>query len=201
MGLEPITNFLNQGIVDYNYLNQTIPSYFNNVLDESYIEKLLTFLKKNNLNPNSDSADGTINDELNRFCCKLPYHDITFNIYKNILECVIESNKKNYNLDLSYFEHVDYCEYYKSITGLEWHIDIGPKSSNKRKLSFILFLNDANEYEGGNLEIWNDPDHYQIPNTKGGLVVFPSFLLHRLTPIKKGTRKVIIGHVSGTPYR
>ena len=73
---------------------------------------------------------------------------------------------------------------------------------NQRKLSFSIFINDPSEYEGGQLEIWMDNNQYDIiPKTKGGIVVFPSFLLHRVTPVTKGIRKVIVGFINGNPYR
>ena len=41
----------------------------------------------------------------------------------------------------------------------------------------------------------------KAPREKGTIVVFPSFVQHRVTPITKGVRQSIVGWVSGPPYR
>lgn len=41
----------------------------------------------------------------------------------------------------------------------------------------------------------------KVPREKGIIIIFPSFILHRITPITKGTRKSIVGWVAGAPFR
>ena len=75
------------------------------------------------------------------------------------------------------------------------------------KLSFTLFLND--DYEGGLFDI-------SIPNPKeddninytldlkrfnsGTLLVFPSFVWHRVNKVISGTRKVLVGWTLGKQW-
>lgn len=69
-----------------------------------------------------------------------------------------------------------------------WHIDAFPpdEKNMQRKLSAVLLLNNPSEYEGGELEFEGIPD-FKLEG-KGSIVVFPSLIRHRVTPVTSGTR-------------
>ena len=66
-----------------------------------------------------------------------------------------------------------------------------------RKLSFTLQLTDPSEYEGGQTMIHNAKEPWAIPQTKGTITFFPSYTLHEVLPVTKGTRKALVGWVHG----
>ena len=76
-----------------------------------------------------------------------------------------------------------------------------------RKLSSVLVLTDGSKYVGGDLE-FNYPTGFQNTKTethpflreKGSLVVFPSFVWHRVTPVTKGIRHSLTTWHLGSPY-
>jgi hypothetical protein len=71
-----------------------------------------------------------------------------------------------------------------------------------RKLSFSLLLNDPSEYEGGQFQMMGYNNHmYEVPQQKGLLVIFDSTTLHRVRPVKKGTRRSLVGWVLGPRWR
>ena len=96
----------------------------------------------------------------------------------------------------------------------DWHVDAwpegykgGPFDGLIRKLSSVLVLNDAAEYTGGKLEFWNRPewrkDNYTTSPSilkKGSIIVFPSFVFHRVTPVTKGIRYSLTNWHCGKPY-
>jgi PKHD-type hydroxylase len=55
-----------------------------------------------------------------------------------------------------------------------------------RKLTVIAPINRKDEYEGGVFELMNMPP---INLDRGDIIVFPSNLVHRVTPVTKGIRK------------
>ena len=116
----------------------------------------------------------------------------------------IQNANKLYNFDIEGFIDFNYFEYPQHSSHLEWHMDLANVPiGNNRKLAFSIFANSKEEYEGGNLEIFSN--NRKIPKTikgsKGDLVIFPSYLMHRITPITKGTRKVFVGWVGGEPFK
>ena len=62
-------------------------------------------------------------------------------------------------------------------------------------------LSDADSYEGGDLQFMINNKTVTAPREKGTIIIFPSFVMHRVTPVIKGTRESIVGWVSGPPYR
>ena len=85
----------------------------------------------------------------------------------------------------------------------DWHIDANPNGHNAspRKLSFVLQLSDPVDYEGGELQLMNSKDPLVIKKQKGFAVVFPSYMLHRVTPVTKGIRKSLVVWTAGPAFR
>ena len=172
--------------------------YYHNVFNDDLLNSLEIPSK---LSAITDSKEGYENLELNRIGCSLPLNEKSNKFYENLFFYLSKANK-NYKFDIDFFDDVYYFEYGKSNKGLEWHMDVANGIEfNRRKISFSIFLNDRSEYKGGELEVWQDPKEVTIPISKGSIVFFPSYLLHRITPITEGIRKVIVGFVGGTPFK
>ena len=86
----------------------------------------------------------------------------------------------------------------------DWHIDLGfTQITSMRKISYSILLN-TGEYEGGELE-WKQPGKYTRSNQTeqeklGTMILFPSYLTHRVLPITKGTRYAIVGWMHGDSF-
>ena len=84
-----------------------------------------------------------------------------------------------------------------------WHLDIGVynEMTVTRKMSMSMVLNDPAEYEGGDLEVWGSSGVVTAPREQGTPAFFPSFLLHRVTPVTKGTRKSLVVWFGGPNWQ
>ena len=128
---------------------------------------------------------------------------------EEIAKAINKVNKENnWNFEISDYEPLQYTIYGEK-DYYDWHIDSHTKPYNNgliRKLSFTICLNE--DYEGGEFEL-------SLPNPKpekhkffkfnkvfkkGTLIVFPSFTWHKVNPVTKGFRKVIVGWVIGKPF-
>ena len=126
---------------------------------------------------------------------------------ENILSSTIETCNKIWNYNLTEYEPFQYTVY-KQNDFYDWHIDTHNKPYTNgliRKLSFTLLLND--NYEGGEFEICipspkTDKQRYiKIDNKQiGTMIVFPSFIWHKVNPIVKGIRKSLVGWIVGKPF-
>jgi PKHD-type hydroxylase len=65
----------------------------------------------------------------------------------------------------------------------------------------VLQLSDPDEYEGGNLEILSSREPTVIEKKKGLVSVFPSYILHRVTPVTSGVRKTLVVWTTGPKFR
>jgi len=81
----------------------------------------------------------------------------------------------------------------------DWHVDIGPGPYSLRKLSMSVQLSDPADYDGGELEFMASAE--SGIRTRGSLIVFPSFLQHRVTPVTRGIRASMVSWIAGPPYR
>jgi PKHD-type hydroxylase len=84
-------------------------------------------------------------------------------------------------------------------TGLNrWNAPQAPLIHNKaRKLSMTIVLND--DYEGGEFEFMDEPD--LIKEKKGTIIVFPSYMMHRVRPVTQGVRHSLVTWFVGEPFR
>ena len=62
-------------------------------------------------------------------------------------------------------------------------------------------LSDSDDYEGGDLELMFREEPVKLDRTRGTLVAFPSFMLHRVTPVTRGTRWSLVAWITGPRWR
>ena len=66
----------------------------------------------------------------------------------------------------------------------------------------LEYLNsDPEDYEGGDLELMPGNYSFAVPKKKGAVVLFPSFILHRVTPVTSGLRRSAVLWVGGSHYK
>ena len=122
-------------------------------------------------------------------------------VYSKLHDMIVEANDAMWHFDLTHMrEQIQYTEYYEGGGHYGWHMDCGIGIQNQRKVSVTVQLSGDDEYEGGDLE-FNLGKQMKAPRGKGNAVIFPSFYLHRVTPVTKGTRKSFVLWVGGEPYK
>jgi PKHD-type hydroxylase len=84
----------------------------------------------------------------------------------------------------------------------DWHVDIGGKEFSSRKLSLVTFLSDEADYEGGQLKIIAGANARAVPDQQQGTAVFfPSYLLHKVEPVRKGQRYSLVMWAHGPCFQ
>jgi PKHD-type hydroxylase len=139
-------------------------------------------------------------------------------IYREIQPYVHTANKKaGWNFNWDYSESCQFTKYKKG-QYYDWHCDSwtepytgeGPLKDRTRKLSVTVSLSDPKNYKGGELEFdFRNKDPDKKPNIKkcieilpkGSLVVFPSFVWHRVCPVKSGERNSLVIWNLGYPFQ
>lgn len=125
-------------------------------------------------------------------------------LYTKLVNLAQTANNECWQFDLySAPELIQYTEYLAEDEGhYTWHQDIGPGMGSHRKVSITVQLSDSDEYEGGDLEMWSGGEHVQkSPRGAGVVFIFPSYMMHRVTPITKGLRRSFVLWVGGNQYR
>jgi len=140
-------------------------------------------------------------------------------IYKEIQPYIHIANRNSgWNFEWDYSESCQFTIYNKK-QHYDWHCDSwdhpynNPENKNThgkiRKLSVSISLTDPKDYEGGELE-FDFKNNVENKDTikvckeiqpKGSIVVFPSFVWHRVKPVTKGTRHSLVIWNLGYPFK
>lgn len=131
----------------------------------------------------------------------LPPNEDTSWIYDRLSGCVREANTTwKFNIH-SILDDIQYTEYRGGGGHYNWHVDIGPGSISHRKISIVVQLSDPTDYTGGVLELSSGSNLLRATNKRGAVILFPSFLQHRVTPVASGLRKSLVLWVGGDHYK
>lgn len=176
-----------------------------NQFSEPELKEIFSILKNLNYEDGrvlSKEKKGDVNLDIRKSQLKWIYsNQETSWLYTKLMKIIHSVNLSRWNFELVMArEPIQYTEY--DINGeYDWHIDTGIGLSAQRKVSVSILLSDPDEYEGGDLEIWPGGEVKIMPRIKNSMVIFPSCLMHRVTPVTKGVRKSLVFWVGGTPYR
>ena len=143
-------------------------------------------------------------------------------IYKEIQPYIHNANANaGWNFE---WDHSESCQFTKYTKGqyYDWHCDSWDKPYDQpntpshgkiRKLSVTVTLSDPKDYKGGELEFdfrnydphMRDESKHRIQCKeilpKGSIIVFPSFVWHRVCPVKSGERNSLVIWNLGYPFR
>ena len=143
-----------------------------------------------------DRNNGSVKDDVSRIT------DIVWQELYTPIGCVLQAYLAKANEVWEYAVHrmekVQMSRY--GIGGhYNWHIDSkAPVNDEQRKLSIVMLLND--NFEGGGLEIESHRGE-NVLKSQGDIVVFPSFLQHRVIPVTDGTRHTAVSWAYGPTFR
>jgi len=202
--------------------------YFISAIDKKTCNKIKS-LSKNNLKAGSVNTRTTVSEE-ERISGRITESSLNNEVRKSDISWANEqwvfdliwpymlqaNNQAGWNFDISSAESPQIGRYKKG-GFYGWHVDGGAdclstynKPDNKfldgnaRKLSMSILLND--NFSGGEFQFCTYKEgepHISTPEFKGigSVIVFPSFLEHRVTPVTKGTRYSLVAWFVGPPFK
>ena len=184
--------------VDHNQFYQ-----FENSLTQDEINKII---KENELSTHrattfSGSSDSIRKRDINWIEKEKNGIDNTW-LFQRIANMTVEANTRLFNFNLfGMFEGLQYTVYNGNEDGFYCkHVDHG-KNFYKRKISVVIQLSDPDSYEGGDLLTHTADSATVMPRGLGTTILFPSWMLHEVTPVTKGIRRSLDCWVSGPPFQ
>lgn len=118
-------------------------------------------------------------------------------VYERVVAVADECNRQWFGFDLDGVDEELILVDYGPGDFYNWHLDGGPAAPT-RKLSMSILLSSPADYTGGALTF---PGRVVDAVPRGSAVVFPSFLLHGVQPVKTGRRRALLAWVGGPPFR
>lgn len=142
--------------------------------------------------------------------CKVARIDLVHPLVMTVLDRILEANNALWQFDLTRLQVAQFCVYQKD-QHFDWHrdsqLEFLPRPAARtevRKLTAILPLSHSSEYTGGNIEFRDESGvvyRSALLRTIGSVSIFPSHVLHRVTPIESGVRTCIVAWMLGPPFR
>lgn len=164
------------------------------------------------------SQGGTFNNEDPYFTrnAKISFIECPDNetqwIYDRYNKIVEYYNDTMFNFELTGFNYIQYAEY-----GLDgkhnFHMDVGldaPRvvdyriNEHLRKITIVTLLSTPGvDFTGGEFQLNLSEERFAV-NTglqKGSVILFPSYLLHRVSPVLSGLRRTLTTWVIGPKFK
>jgi PKHD-type hydroxylase len=133
-------------------------------------------------------------------------------IYERLNQTIEKHNDYVFNLDLSGIPYIQYTEYLPG-GHHDFHMDLAmdvPYNIDYkineffRKLTVVVLLTAPEvDFGGGEfqLNISMERTPLTAPMVKGSVLIFPSFLLHKVNPVLWGLRKTLVTWVIGPKFK
>ena len=196
-----------QGEAIFTFALRTLDQYsdycwFENVLSPEDVNRVLTHA--NLIEPESATVGGDrgldygIRKSVVRW---LRPCEANFWLFRRITDLVWSCNQVRYGFDLRGLNEGLQVAEYAPGAFFSWHKDSGNGVHSIRKLSVTIQLSDPADYEGGDMEFLFGPEITTAPKAIGTAIVFPSYIMHRVTPVTRGHRRSVVAWISGPPYR
>lgn len=170
-------------------------------LPKSECESIIHDMKK------TDAIDGSVFNSSKEYRkSKIRWVSGQASLEQFLLREINLINAEFFNVDIQQaMAEIQFSEYDSEYGGkYDWHHDIDWHNPNNfdRKLSVVVQLSDPDTYKGGDFEF----SESQSPNKdelrmQGSILVFPSYLVHRVTEITEGVRYSLVSWIKGPRWR
>ena len=122
-------------------------------------------------------------------------------VFRRVTDITLNLNERFFKFDLfGINEGFQFTNYEAPSGKYGKHVD---RSMNMpvRKLSISIQLTNPEEYEGGELYLYDDDKGTLMDKTQGTLIIFPSYILHEVMPVTKGERNSLVTWVTGKQFK
>jgi PKHD-type hydroxylase len=147
-----------------------------------------------------DLVNQSVNDHRKTNICWIPENDPVVLYLFN--QALIANSKANWGFEIDSCEQGQLGEYTPG-GHYDWHADeefFNKEKGKHRKVSLVMQLSDPDTYEGGDLLVGLKEEARAL-RQQGSIIVFPSEMQHKVTPVIKGTRYSIVLWASGPVMR
>lgn len=145
-------------------------------------------------------VDGSVVEDIRRVAVhKLLAEGDIIPLFDKLMAAIISANRSYWNFQIQYLPLIEVLKYETNGHYLR-HVDWGA-GFQTRKISAVVMLSEPEEYEGGILQLHDRGLPTDMPRERGTIIVFPSWVLHGVTPVTDGVRWAATAWVTGEPFR
>jgi PKHD-type hydroxylase len=172
----------------------------NAIVFRGVFEDLSGFVKEQKRKPLHDSGLSTANIQgYDKDIRESKQVSINYNnpVIEKIREVSKFANENYFKINISqYAKENHFVQYdnggkFEQHTDTIWNADVKDLDKKPvRKLSCITLLN--NTFTGGKLALWYMGNRYSFPFNAGDIILFPSYVHHKVDPVESGVRYSLV---------
>lgn len=186
-------------------------AFWNELFNSEELEKIDSYVI-NNIKPSPGKIGSDVASQENKEYRNSTVYWISNNsesswIFDRINRASLKLNSHFFGFDINSVDTLQYTIYNDNDGHYDWHWDMYLDSglnnlevNIQRKLSMVVVCKKSEE--GGQLELIIGSNSSTVPEIKeGDAAVFPSFVMHRVTPVTKGVRKTLVAWLTGPDWK
>ena len=173
-------------------------AFWNNAFSKEECEKIINIAKNKDLITGKTKGETDVRDS--KISWLYPVDGMDW-VFRRVTDITLNLNNRFFNFDLfGLNEGFQFTNYQAPSGKYGKHVDRainGPV----RKLSISIQLTNPEEYEGGELYLYDNDKGTLMDKTQGTLILFPSYVLHEVMPVTKGERNSLVTWITGKQFK
>jgi len=173
-------------------------AFWNNAFTKEECQTIINIAKEKGLIKGTTSVEKDVRDS--KISWLYPVDNMDW-VFRRVTDITLNLNERFFKFDLfGLNEGFQFTNYEAPSGKYGKHVD---RAMNipVRKLSISIQLTDPEEYEGGELYLYDEEEGTVMDKTQGTLILFPSYVLHEVMPVTKGTRNSLVTWVTGKQFK
>jgi len=172
-------------------------AFWNNAFSKEECQAIINIAKNKGLIKGKTKGESDVRDS--KVSWLYPADSIDW-VFRRATDITLNLNERFFKFDLfGINEGFQFTNYEAPSGKYGKHVDRGVNMP-VRKLSISIQLTDPEEYEGGELYLYDDDKGTLMDKTQGTLIIFPSYVLHEVMPVTKGERNSLVTWVTGKQF-
>ena len=173
-------------------------AFWNNAFSKEECQTIINIAKDKGLIKGKTKDESDVRDS--KISWLYPIDDMEW-VFRRVTDITLNLNEKFFKFDLfGMNEGFQFTNYEAPSGKYGKHVD---RAINMcvRKLSISIQLTNPDEYEGGELYLYDGDKGISMDKTQGTLIIFPSYVLHEVMPVTKGERNSLVTWVTGKQFK
>ena len=176
-------------------------AFWKNLFSKEECQTIINIAKDKGLVEGTTTSGSDIKDVRDSKISWLYPSDNMIWVYRRVTDVITTLNERYFNFDLfGINEGFQFTNYEAPSGKYGKHVD---RAINLpvRKLSISIQLTNPEEYEGGELYLYENDKGTVMDKAQGTLILFPSYVLHEVMPVTKGERNSLVTWVTGKQFK
>jgi PKHD-type hydroxylase len=173
-------------------------AFWNNAFSKDECQTIINIAKDKGLITGTTQEETNVRDS--KISWLYPIDNMDW-VFRRVTDITLNLNERFFNFDLfGINEGFQFTNYQAPSGKYGKHVD---RAINipVRKLSISIQLTNPEEYEGGEIKLYDAKKETVMDKTQGTLILFPSYVLHEVMPVTKGERNSLVTWVTGKQFK